>query len=331
MAALEPVCAACAKRENACALGIDVGGTSIKAGLLTCTGEVLATAKVPTGRIVGQEAFKKIAQGLSGLVERAGRVAEDVVAVGLDVPGPVDDRGNVGMLANIELDPDGLCMALRDAFPEATLAFVNDANAAALGELWRGSAKGVDSFVMVTLGTGVGGGVVVGGRLVPGAFGAGGEIGHMTVVKEGEGRTCGCGRHGCLEQYASAKGLVWLYRDECARRSCAPVALAHETDALAVFDALRAGDACADAAVSRMCEHLGYALAQVSTIIDPAVYLVGGGVAGAFDLYAERLSASFRAHCLAPSSATRILPCSLGNDAGMYGVAYEALRQAGLA
>ncbi|OFK23402.1 ROK family protein [Olsenella sp. HMSC062G07] len=316
--------------ESGCTIGIDVGGTSIKAGVMSLDGDILKTVEIPTGEIVTQDAYQRIVSGLRGLVAEAGRTDGDVRAMGLDVPGPVDDEGHVGFFPNIQLDPEGLSAALGEAFPNVQLAFVNDANAAALGELWKGSAAGIGSFVMVTLGTGVGGGVVIGGRLVPGAFGAAGEIGHITVVPEGEERVCGCGRHGCLEQYASAKGIVWLYRRECERRGVAGVTVAHDTDTLSVFRALSDGDECARVAVDAMCEYLGRALAQISTIIDPAVYLIGGGVAGGFDLFSAQLSACFRAHCLSTSSSARILPCSLGNAAGMYGAAFAALRAAGL-
>lgn len=317
--------------KDGCVLGIDVGGTSIKAGLMTVGGEILDMTKIPTGEIVSDAAYQEITNGLSTLVASAGYTGSDVVALGLDVPGPVDDQGRVGFFANIELDPEGLRSALLEAFPASRLAFVNDANAAALGELWKGSAKGIGSFALVTLGTGVGGGIVIGGKLVSGAFGAGGEIGHVTVKPEGEERACGCGRHGCLEQYASAKGLVWLYRQECRRQGVEGVKVEHDTDTLSVFAALKAGDECAETAVIKMCEYLGYALAQLSVIIDPAVFLIGGGVAGAFDAFSNKLAASFRAHCLSTSSAARILPCSLGNKAGMYGAAYAGLQEAGLA
>ncbi len=311
-----------------CVLGIDVGGTSIKAGLFTLEGKLLGVEKIATGSIVGEAAFAEVVSGLGTLVASGGFAPGDVEAIGLDVPGPVDDRGRVGMLPNIELDPEGLQAAIRAAFPSAALAFENDANAAALGELWQGSAKGVGSFVMITLGTGVGGGVVVGGRLVSGAFGAGGEIGHITV-REDEELVCGCGRRGCLEQYASAKGIVRLYGQECAERGVVGVSVEHETDTLSVFEACRAGDEAARAAIATMSDRLGYALAQISCVIDPSCYLIGGGVAGGFDLFADELEASFRAHCIAPCASARILPCSLGNEAGMYGAAYAALQQAG--
>lgn len=307
-------------------LGIDIGGTAIKAGLFSLEGTLLNTTKIPTKTIVGKQAFDEIIQGLCNLIEDQGYTPSDICAIGLDVPGSVDDQGRVGMLSNIELDAEGLQRAIEKAFPSAALAFVNDANAAALGEMWQGSAQGITSFVMVTLGTGVGAGVVVGGELVAGAFGAGGEIGHMTV-REIEPRTCGCGRHGCLEQYASAKGIVALYQQVARERGLSATPVEHPTDTITVFNAARAGDEAALGALSIMTDRLGYALAQVSCVIDPRVYLIGGGVSGGYDLFIEQLLASFHKYCIAPCAPARILPCSLGNQAGMYGVAYAALQK----
>ncbi|MBQ6523030.1 MAG: ROK family protein [Atopobiaceae bacterium] len=309
-------------------LGIDIGGTSIKVGLFSTEGTLEAVTKIPTGEIVSEAAFAVVTEGLKGLLAENGAKPEDVIAIGLDVPGPVDDKGKVGMLANIELDPEGLQNAIKRTFVNANLAFVNDANAAALGELWQGTAKGANSFVLIAIGTGVGGGVVSNGRLISGAFGAGGEIGHITVNRD-ETATCGCGRKGCLEQYASATGIVNSYKAECKRLGTTPVALDGPTDTLSVFNAHRAGDEAAQNAISMMCECLGYAMAQISAVVDPQIYLIGGGVGGGFKLYAEDLRAAFRKYCLAPSVATRILPASLGNDAAMYGCAYQALSERG--
>ena len=288
-----------------CVLGIDIGGTSIKAGLFSVEGKLLATETIPTGKLEGEAAFGEVTTGLLRLVTSEGREASDVRAVGLDVPGPVDDQGRIGMLANITLDADGLKDAILRTFPGAALAFINDANAAALGELWQGSAKDVSSFVMA-------------GRL-------------RLVTSEGrevEERVCGCGRRGCLEQYASAKGIVYLYRKECEDRGVEGVAVAHETDTLAVFKACRAGDEAAAAAIDTMVDRLGYALAQISCVVDPECFLVGGGVAGGFDLFGEKLQDAFRGHCLKPSAGAEIRACSLGNEAGMYGAAYSALQVA---
>lgn len=307
------------------ALGIDVGGTSIKVGLFTPEGELLAERKIPTPALVDDAAFATVTEGISRVLEAHDATPADVIACGLDIPGPVADDGTVGFLPNIELDPEGLVGAITAVFPRASVAFVNDANAAALGELWAGVAHGTSSFVLIALGTGVGAGVVVNGRLVAGAFGAGGEVGHITVNKD-ETSVCGCGRRGCLEQYASAKGVVRLYLAECERRGVKPVEVEHATDTLSVFRALESGDECAKLAVDQMCEYLAEAMAQISCVIDPAMFLIGGGVAGAFATFAPELRARFAQHALSTCKGVRIEAASLGNQAAMYGCAYEALR-----
>ncbi len=306
-------------------LGIDIGGTSIKAGLFTPQGELLEERKIPTPELVSEGAFSIVTGGLARMLDSHGLAPADVVALGLDIPGPVADDGSVRLLPNIKLDPEGLVAAVNEAFPNATVAFVNDANAAALGEMWAGAARGVSSFVLIALGTGVGAGVVVGGKLVAGAFGAGGEIGHVTVNPD-ETCSCGCGRKGCLEQYASATGVVRLYLEECSRRGVQPAAVEHATDTLTVFRALETGDECAKYAVSRMCEYLAQAMSQVCCIVDPAMFLIGGGVAGAFATFAPELRRRFADHALSACKDARIEAAGLGNQAAMYGCAYEALR-----
>ena len=306
-------------------LGIDVGGTSIKAGLFTPEGELLEERKIPTPALVDAAAYATVTEGLGKILAAHDATAADVIACGLDIPGPVADDGTVGLLANIELDPEGFVGALSAEFPNASIAFVNDANAAALGEMWAGVAQGVSSYVLIALGTGVGAGVVVGGRLIAGSFGAGGEIGHITLNRD-ETRTCGCGRRGCLEQYASAQGIVRLYLEECERRGVTPVHVEHATDTLSVFRALAGGDECAKLAVDKMCDYLALAMSQISCIVDPEMYLIGGGVAGAFATFAPELREKFAEYALKPCKEARIEAAGLGNQAAMYGCAYEALR-----
>ena len=306
-------------------LGIDVGGTSIKAGLFTPEGELLEERKIPTPALVDAAAYATVTEGLGKILAAHDATAADVIACGLDVPGPVADDGTVGLLANIKLDPEGFVGALAAEFPNASIAFVNDANAAALGEMWAGVAQGVSSYVLIALGTGVGAGVVVGGRLIAGSFGAGGEIGHITLNRD-ETRTCGCGRRGCLEQYASAQGIVRLYLEECERRGVTPVHVEHATDTLSVFRALAGGDECAKLAVDKMCDYLALAMSQISCIVDPEMYLIGGGVAGAFATFAPELREKFAEYALKPCKEARIEAASLGNQAAMYGCAYETLR-----
>ena len=306
-------------------LGIDVGGTSIKVGLFTPEGELLEERKIPTPALTTEDAYAVVTSGITRVLAAHDSAPADVIACGLDIPGPVAEDGTVGFLPNIELDPEGLVGAITATFPRATVAFVNDANAAALGEMWAGSARGVQSFVLIALGTGVGAGVVVGGRLIAGAFGAGGEVGHITVERD-EPLTCGCGRHGCLEQYASAKGVVRLYLEECERRGVKPVDVEHATDTLSVFQALSAGDECAAIAIDKMCDYLALAMSQISCIVDPGMYLIGGGVAGGFSTFAPKLRERFQELALSPCRDVKIEAAGLGNQAAMYGCAYEALR-----
>ena len=231
--------------------GIDVGGTSIKVGLFTTEGELVKESNIPTGAIDNEAEYKNITDSLKLVAAQEHVSVNDILGIGLDVPGPVDSSGNMGMLANIKMDPVGLKAALMAAFPAAKLAFVNDANAAALGEAWMGAGKGVSDFVMLTLGTGVGGGVVSNGKLVAGNVGAGGEVGHITVRLD-ETRTCGCGRHGCLEQYSSATGLVRLFKAEVAAAGEELPELPGPIGAYTVFQELAKGSAPAKAAVSQM-------------------------------------------------------------------------------
>ena len=269
-------------------IGMDIGGTFVKAGLFSREGALEGTAKVPTGTLTTAADFARICGMLSELLGAHGASVDDVMGVGCDVPGPVDAAGDVGMLPNIALDVPGLKAALCTAFPQAKFAFANDANAAAVGEYWQGAGRGASIFVLVALGTGVGGGVVVDGQLLPGAFGTGGEIGHLTVERD-EPAACGCGRHGCLEQYASATGVVRLYQAECAHRGMVPVQLSGPSDSLAVFEAMQAGDEAACAAVARMADYLGFAIAQVSTVVDPELFLIGGGMGAGFAQFADAL------------------------------------------
>lgn len=306
------------------ALGVDIGGTSIKAGLLTDDGELLDVARVPTHGVADQKVFEELLGKLADMCAKHGVAEGDVAGVGMDIPGPVDADGHVLFLPNINFDPEAGTKRLKEAYPNTKVVILNDANAAILGEIWRGSASGYKNVVLLALGTGVGGGIVVDGNLVNGAFGGGGEIGHITV-KPDETRTCGCGRKGCLEQYASAKGVIQVYLDACERRGMEPVELRHATDTIALFDALVNGDPCASMAVDTMVDRLGFAMAQIGCVVDPEVFLVGGGVANGYNVFDRELRTAYERYALKSGLDAKILPCQLGNDAAMYGSAYLAL------
>lgn len=306
-------------------LGIDVGGTNIKLGLFTPQGELIADTKVRTPRLVDEAAYQVLTDAIVRLLKTQNLTTEQVIACGLDIPGPVDDKGCVGFLPNISLNPEGLVTSLSCSLAHAKIAFINDANAAALGEMWAGSAHGVNSFVFLALGTGVGGGIVSNGQLIAGSFGNGGEVGHITVCRN-ETRNCGCGRSGCLEQYTSATGIVNLYLKTCAEKGVVPHTIEHPTDTLSVFKALSEGDDCAQIAVNTMCDYLGYAMAQIACVVDPKLFLIGGGVAGAFAHFAPELRRSYVRYALSSCKKTAIEAASLGNQAAMYGCAYSALQ-----
>lgn len=308
-------------------VGIDVGGTSVKEGLFTEEGALVARASVPTPPLIDSDGYDAVVSGIDQLMAEARASADSVYGIGLAVPCAVPADGDIRLQANIQLNAPGLMHALEAHCPNAAVKFGNDANAAAMGEVWRGSARGRQSMVMVTLGTGVGGGVVVNGDMIEGFVGAGGEIGHMCLNPDEE-RVCGCGGKGHLEQYASATGVVSSYREECAKRGIEPIELAGPSDSRSVFEAHAAGDQAAAAAVSTMCEYLGRALALIAAVVDPEVFVLGGGMSYSANQYLDELYAAYRRYALFVCADTPIEIASLGNDAGIFGAAYMALRAA---
>ncbi|MBM6908029.1 ROK family protein [Collinsella intestinalis] len=306
-------------------IGIDVGGTSVKEGLFNENGELLGKISVPTPPLTDEAGFNAVISGIDQLVAGTDATAAAVKGVGLAVPCPVPSSGEITLAANIEIDPPALKAALEGHCPEAAVRYVNDANAAAMGELWRGSAQGRDSMVMVTIGTGLGGGVVVNGDVIGGAFGAGGEIGHITVNPD-ETETCGCGRRGCLEQYASASGVVTNYLRACKAHGVEPHELSGSSDSRTVFQLCREGDEVALEAMETMTDYLSLGLTTISAVVDPEIYVLGGGASASSDVYLETLRKKFADRALKVSKDTPIEVATLGNDAGIIGAAYVALR-----
>lgn len=308
-------------------IGIDVGGTSVKEGLFDGDGNLLGKVSVPTPSLAEEAGYAAVVRGIEELMAGVQQPILFVRGIGLALPCPVPASGNITLAANIKINAPELKAALESRCPHAVARYVNDANAAAMGELWRGSAKGHRSMVMVTIGTGLGGGVVVNGDLIDGAFGAGGEIGHM-CVNPAETRVCGCGNKGCLEQYASASGVVSNYLLECEARGVEPIELSGPSDSRSVFQACREGDEVALAAVDVMTDYLSRGLQIISAVVDPEVYVLGGGASASADVYLEQLREKFAARALSVSAKTPIEVAALGNDAGIIGAAYVALRAA---
>ena len=304
------------------AFGIDLGGTTAKIGLFTTSGALLEKWEVATDTShAGEHILENLAAAVLGKMKEQSIQPEQVEGVGIGVPGPVLDSSIVPIVCanlggwgerNVSAQLSGLLDGLK-------VLVGNDANVAALGEIWMGAAKGAKNAVMVTLGTGVGGGVVVNGKVIDGVHGAGGEIGHITVNRH-ETAVCGCGKRGCLEQYSSATGVVRCMRKLLDENPDTPCVLrGTEFAAKDVFDAARNGDALAAREVDEMSDTLGMALANIASTVDPEAFLVGGGVARAGDVLFAPLNKHFQEYAFKSCRETPIKQASLGNDAGIYG------------
>ena len=310
------------------AFGIDLGGTTAKAGLFTTAGALLEKWEIPTDTSdKGVRILPNLAAAILDKMKEQGLTAEQIEGVGIGVPGPVQESsvvpivcanlggwGQQDVAANLSLLLGGIKVMVG-----------NDANVAALGEIWMGAAKGCRSAVMVTLGTGVGGGVVIDNRIVTGFSGAAGEIGHMKV-KDNETIPCGCGKYGCLEQYASATGIVRLAKELlCRSDEASAMRQCENLTAKDVFDCAKAQDALALQVVDQFGQILGTALANIAAIINPEIFVIGGGVSKAGQIILDVVQKYFRENVFFGCADTQFTLASLGNDAGIYGAASMVL------
>lgn len=301
--------------------GVDLGGTTVKMGLFTVEGSLLEDWEIPTRKEEkGAYVLDDIAESINKKIEENALNRDDIVGVGIGVPGPVTPTGIVKGCVNIGWGDVPVEESLMDktGFP---VKAGNDANVAALGELWQGGGKGNNSLIMVTLGTGVGGGIVIDGKIITGTHGAAGEIGHMSVVYD-ETDTCNCGKKGCLEQVASATGIV-----KEAKRFLSvcdtPSTLRDITEFSAkdVFDEAKKGDEIAVKTVERLGEYLGIALGHLACVADPDVFIIGGGVSKAGDFLIDTITKYYVEKTYHQCKKTPIKLATLGNSAGIYGAA----------
>ena len=300
--------------------GIDVGGTTVKCGLFEENGSLIDKWEIPTRTENGGEnVLPDIAATVMSKMTVKKIAKEDVIGVGVGIPGPVM-RGVVPVAVNLHWGEKNVEYELGNLLDMKVRAG-NDANVAALGEQWKGGGEGMDSIIMVTLGTGVGGGIIVDGKIVEGAHGAGGEIGHIHV-EDNITDPCGCGNCGCLEQVASATGIVRLAKEELAKNPVLPSALRDtEVTSKAVFDAYKDGDAMASTIVNRFAKYLGTGIATIAAVTDPEVIVIGGGVSKAGECLTDIVGNYFRARAFSACRHTMIVLAKLGNDAGIYGAA----------
>ena len=302
--------------------GIDVGGTSIKCGFFTAEGELLEKWEIPTRtENQGENILPDIAKSIQKKMEEKAISKEQVTGVGIGVPGPVNKNGEIPTAVNLNWGYKHISKEMEELTGLPSKAG-NDANVAALGEAWKGGAAGCANVILATLGTGVGGGIIVDGKIVAGAHGEGGEIGHANV-KHDETDSCNCGNKGCLEQMASATGIVRLAKKALAAsdQESALRAAGDKLSAKKVFDAYKAGDALAAEIVEEFGDYLGGALATFATVVDPNVILIGGGVSRAGQPLVDVVEKYYKKYAFTPCKNTPIRLAELGNDAGIYGSA----------
>ena len=302
--------------------GLDLGGTTCKCGLFTNEGELLDKWEVPTDTSNGGvNILKNLAAAVKEKMAEKNISADDVSCVGIGIPGPVSGDGVVNRCVNLGWGVFNVEKEFSDELGGIKVKAGNDANVAALGEAWMGAAKEYSSSVMVTLGTGVGGGVIINDEIITGAAGAAGEIGHIRVNYTEE-MTCGCGNHGCLEQYCSATGIARLAKIRLAMNEDESGLRAIPTeniDAKAVFDEAKKGDVVAKEVVKRACEYLAQGLQVISSVVNPEAFVIGGGVSKAGQILIDEVEYRFNQIAFHGCRNTKIILATLGNDAGIYG------------
>ncbi len=303
------------------AFGVDIGGTTVKIGLFSTEGVLMEKWEIPTRtENGGVNVLPDVAESIKAKMAEKSISAHEIEGIGVGVPGPVSDDYTVHRCVNLGWGVFNVKERMNELMPEVpNVAAGNDANVAALGELWQGGAKGYRSAVMFTLGTGVGGGVVMNEKIIAGINGGAGEVGHMTVNPD-ETAQCGCGKRGCLEQYASANGIVRLGKRMLAE-SDKPSKLREmeKFTSKDICDLARDGEEMAADIVGKCGDYLGRAMSLVSCTIDPEVYVVGGGMSRAGAVVMDTIKDAYKKYAFHVSTGTGINVAKLGNDAGMYG------------
>lgn len=300
--------------------GVDIGGTTVKIGLFEETGEIIEKWEIVTKtKEEGKAVLPDIAASVAEKIKEHGLEKTEIIGIGVGVPAPVTEDGVVNGSANIGWGYKEVKRELEE-LTGLSVEAGNDANVAALGEMWKGGGKGETNIVMITLGTGVGGGVIAGGKVLVGTHGAGGEIGHQCVNYE-ETEYCGCGKKGCLEQYASATGIVRLARKKLEKETRETMLTSEEVTAKSVFDAVKAGDQVAEEVAEEFGRYLGYGLANLAVITDPAVIVIGGGVSRAGEVLIPYIQKPFQERAFFANREVKFKLATLGNDAGICGAA----------
>ena len=305
--------------------GVDLGGTTVKIAYFDEDGNMLIKWEIPTVTAGGGSAIlPDIAASILQFTEQKSISPDAIIGVGIGVPGPVSGKGIVNKCINLGWGVFNIAEELSRLVGYPVKAG-NDANVAALGEYWKGGGKGCDNMVFVTLGTGVGGGIVIEGNLLHGAHGSGAEIGHMVINKDETDR-CNCGKYGCVEQYCSATGIVRLAKK--ALEGYEGVTKLRHFDPLTakdIFDSGKAGDELALQVLDQFYNYMGEFLANICNVVDPDAVVLGGGVSKAGQMLLDGTRPYFDKYVFHAARGARFELASLGNDAGAYGAFKLAL------
>ena len=305
--------------------GVDIGGTTVKLGLFDVGGDVLDKWEIPTRtENGGVNILPDIANSVRDKMAEKSINKEDVAGVGVGAPGPVDGAGIIHKAVNLGWGEMNLKKELSALLDGMRVEGGNDANVAALGEMWKGGGQGYQNLVAVTLGTGVGGGIIINGKIMTGAAGSGGEIGHIHV-EDHETDACGCGNYGCLEEYTSATGIVRLANRKLQSSDKDSVLRQGEVSAKTVFDAVKAKDALAIEIAEQFGDYLGKGLAVIAGVVNPEIFVIGGGVSKAGEVLFDYIRPSFDKTVFHACRNTKFALATLGNDAGIYGAAKMVL------
>lgn len=299
--------------------GVDLGGTTVKIAYFDATGTLLEKWEIPTvTENGGKKILPDIAASVGAYLNKRQISTEEVLGIGIGVPGPVLPDGTVNRCINLGWGVFNIEKELQ-ALTGLPVKAGNDATVAALGECWKGGGRGCNSMVLVTLGTGVGGGIVLGGKVVHGAHGAGGEIGHIVIEPE-EKEVCGCGNRGCAEQYCSATGVVRMAKRYLAQNRKPSVLREQERlTSKDVFDAAARNDEAALEILEQVYDRMAHFLAQVCNTVDPEAVVLGGGVSKAGQPLLEGIQKYFARYAFHGVTGVRFALAELGNDAGAYG------------
>ena len=301
--------------------GIDLGGTTVKIGLLTEGGEKVEFWEIPTRtENNGQYILSDVAEAIRAKMKERGIEDTEVIGAGIGVPGAVNVDGLCYQAVNLGWEKINVVNELHSKLKLPVKAG-NDANVAALGEAWKGGGQGYQNMLLVTLGTGVGGGIINEGKILAGSKGSGGEIGHIHL-EDDEPETCGCGNHGCFEQYASATGAVRLgKRILAATKEDSTLRNIDNFQCKDIFDAAKAGDKVAKEIADRYGYYLGKGIAATATVVNPEIIVLGGGVSKAGEMLFDLLKPSYEKYVFSGCKDVKFALAKLGNDAGIYGAA----------